>query len=1094
MEEDVLNALLTRAAYLPGGFDREGRILVVVSIINDLQLWNKNSIEICISYLKRSLSSDLLSKGIAVIVDAQRCSSRITRTHSRTIYSLFGDTPITLFLVRSEGFWEKHVEPCAKSHTKEEPIVVSKSRISKYIDTNNLPEELGGTLTYNHDLWLQNRKAIDEFRKTFDRTIRNIENLHVLLSDSKSLRPSDADQELKRCTMIYSQVQTEIADTIDSGNRLLTRITDSYRLQPMITPPSLSPNIGIATTIAINDQHHLPGTNNTTIPLSTTNNQHRLPPDMANERARTEQLLIDIQKKQTDIRSAWRDLEHSLHEAREVAALEEGVAFVTNWILNTAEQMLNRNQTIGCDVKACEELRREHETLEMECRETYGFYAELLYKIESHSKAKETANNNSAGFKDLMSQREFMNFVCRSFATRLERRRNILITSLRFYRLVTDYFDRTTLVFESLVMGNKVEDFEAAAGNLQKLKDSQVGLEALEKELVKEGEKLSDMLSMPVKDALGRDLHIDYSDDIVNVKDILDTTIARRNIFIDSVELQKLTLEQVTHIHAYELDARMAIKWMDDLYNVMIKCHSHVGCNVHEIQVQKDELQTFQETGKSIYHYGCQLLEASQALRTSCKLDTEATKTMSNQLRSTWHNLQAISQEHMTRLRVSAVFHRSVEEYCNKLHDLKISVCSLGEIEESDCRRNRLRKYLALRERLLVEVGRMVRLGRLLKTRLKEPFVLDDAKGNVETTKSTTTMTTTTTTSGNSESVAPSAATESDAASSGAVVVATVATLIYPTGRNEMASSAITNKLTEIAEVAEALDAALRDTQNCLDLVEMNSNPSSTEKKLDSNHQHQHHSHNHNHNHHHHHSYNGGSNIEDWHSRSTEDESFATASEGNFTPHSNSSSYQTASECRTPSFLSSCKTSIDLSDLEDTNSQIFPLDMLSPGISYDGSSEPSFVSAQQSLTTSPQSVPADSGIDSTSEFKPSVEQKDDEGEDNRSRSATPTPENASTCKLLARNINESQTVIDRDVVQEESTTVSITNGHGMSSPSASNVAEQNEEEDESETAEAAESGAEEVSPSRSVCSTKPTDSWRSKYYGHVTKQTIKGCL
>lgn len=106
------------------------------------------------------------------------------------------------------------------------------------------------------------------------------------------------------------------------------------------------------------------------------------------------------------------------------------------------------------------------------------------------------------------------------------------------------------------------------------------------------------MLAMPVKDALGRDLHIDYSEDIGNVRDILDTTLARRNIFSDSVELQKLTLEQVTHIYTYEQDGRMAIKWMEDLYNVMIKCHSHVGCNIHEIQVQKDELQTFQETGK----------------------------------------------------------------------------------------------------------------------------------------------------------------------------------------------------------------------------------------------------------------------------------------------------------------------------------------------------------------------------------------------------------------------------------------------------------------------------------------------------------------
>lgn len=118
------------------------------------------------------------------------------------------------------------------------------------------------------------------------------------------------------------------------------------------------------------------------------------------------------------------------------------------------------------------------------------------------------------------------------------------------------------------------------------------------KELEKEGEKLSDVLSMPVKDALGRDIGIDYTDDIATIRDILDATIARRNIFIDSVELQKLTLEQVTHIHTYENDASVAIQWIDDLYTVMIKTHSHVGCNVYEIQMQKEELQTFQETAK----------------------------------------------------------------------------------------------------------------------------------------------------------------------------------------------------------------------------------------------------------------------------------------------------------------------------------------------------------------------------------------------------------------------------------------------------------------------------------------------------------------
>lgn len=84
-------------------------------------------------------------------------------------------------------------------------------------------------------------------------------------------------------------------------------------------------------------------------------------------------------------------------------------------------------------------------------------------------------------------------------------------------------------------------------------------LDFLAKELVKEGEKLSDMLSMPVKDALGRDVDVNYENDIVNVQEILEATLSRKQLFSDSVDLQKLTLEQVTHIHVYEKDAKQAV-------------------------------------------------------------------------------------------------------------------------------------------------------------------------------------------------------------------------------------------------------------------------------------------------------------------------------------------------------------------------------------------------------------------------------------------------------------------------------------------------------------------------------------------------------
>ena len=65
-------------------------------------------------------------------------------------------------------------------------------------------------------------------------------------------------------------------------------------------------------------------------------------------------------------------------------------------------------------------------------QDTYGHYAELLHKIDTLPRC------DVALPEDLKSQRDFMDFVCRSFATRLERRRNVLITSLRFFRLVSE--------------------------------------------------------------------------------------------------------------------------------------------------------------------------------------------------------------------------------------------------------------------------------------------------------------------------------------------------------------------------------------------------------------------------------------------------------------------------------------------------------------------------------------------------------------------------------------------------------------------------------------------------------------------------------
>lgn len=134
------------------------------------------------------------------------------------------------------------------------------------------------------------------------------------------------------------------------------------------------------------------------------------------------------------------------------------------------------------------------------------------------------------------------------------------------------------------------------------------------------------------------------------------------------------------------------------------------------------------------YNFGCQLLSAAATLRHSCKLSGNSNTQWLHRMNAAWTRLHSVSQEQMTRLRVSAVFYRSIDEYCEQLLDLRRTVLNdschrrgdsttdAASASASDERRHSMRKFLMRRERLLVDVGRMVRLGRLLKTRLREPF------------------------------------------------------------------------------------------------------------------------------------------------------------------------------------------------------------------------------------------------------------------------------------------------------------------------------------------------------------------------------------
>ncbi|KAI5735605.1 hypothetical protein M8J77_020534 [Diaphorina citri] len=662
MEASSIIAILeSKMATIPGGSDRDGRPLLFVKAFSETQSTaTLDKFDTLLEYLASLFSPDTRSRGLCVVIDATRGPWRIARNVVRQVSTTLGSDIGCLLVLRHDAFWDN----CTRAQRDGEPIFIPVSRLTKYIDHSQLPQEYSGLWTYDHSRWIANRIEIEEFVKGAEHAVSELERLRTRLLGGSVFRLSTAEDTLGSTADVFGA-------TKQLGQKVM--------------------NIGETITQRLNN---LSGQ------------------DQKDTKDRLERLMHVVRGKLTSVEDSWLDLHRNIIDAKEVEALEDGVRRVTDWILGAGESMLIGQQDVGYDISSAEDLRQAHNSVELQCRETYGHYAELVHKID------QLTQNGVTLSEDLTSQRDFMDFVCRSFATRLERRRNILITSARFFRLVSEYFQSTSEVYEQLVMSCDLDTLDSAHTTLLQLQTSQEAIGDIETTLVREGEKLSDLLSMPVKDSFGRDLGVNYENDIVNIKEILEMTSARKSLFQDSVELQRLTLTQVTHIYSYEKDAAQALQWLEDLYKVMCKHHAHVGCTEQEIQVQKEQHQVLQETAKSTYEYGCQLLKAALSLRQSCKFLEDHTQSLKSCLNKAWDQLNSVGQEQLTRLRVSAVFYRNVKEQCNQLHELM----DLAKCESLGSSRGKVRKLLANRERLLLEIGRMVRLGRLLKTRLREPL------------------------------------------------------------------------------------------------------------------------------------------------------------------------------------------------------------------------------------------------------------------------------------------------------------------------------------------------------------------------------------
>ncbi|KAG7188142.1 hypothetical protein KM043_013361 [Ampulex compressa] len=163
---DILEAIESKLAYIPGGRDREGRPLIMVNVPSELQPTTKPWLESSLSYLLTVFSEETKKNGLALIVDARHGAWRVARSCIRLSTILLDSLAASVIIVRPDGFWDKRVDSCTKSNKEGELTYVTLTKLQAYIEFSQLPYELGGTKAYDHFKWIQKRVVEERNIKT----------------------------------------------------------------------------------------------------------------------------------------------------------------------------------------------------------------------------------------------------------------------------------------------------------------------------------------------------------------------------------------------------------------------------------------------------------------------------------------------------------------------------------------------------------------------------------------------------------------------------------------------------------------------------------------------------------------------------------------------------------------------------------------------------------------------------------------------------------------------------------------------------------------------------------------------------------------
>lgn len=630
---DVLPLLRERIAFWSGGVDKNGRPILTFPCTFNPDVTKYEDLLRLLEYLSQALSHDAANGGITVLLDMRRSKWDTAKPVLKCLQDACPTLVHTVYIIKPESFWEKHKASVGSSKYAFETVMISLDNLAKYIDADQLTEDLNGTLRYDNQEWIESRLMLENLSNKASELLTTFRQLAYQL---QRFEPPPDVVSARASLEHHSRLRKLVSNT--STEELFN---DAKRMQVRL-------EAGRSATQA--------GKN------STVNRE------FASMSDRMTSLLKKVDVERQQVLDLWHQRKLQLDQSLQLRVFEQDVDKMFKWIAQRKEIFLMSYTDIGQNFHVAHELHAQHSEFAMQWKDAEA----TVSHIASHAhRLGDAGHFASASIKQQASR---LDQESRAFAAAIEDRTHVINMSVSFHEKVEQYAMQVPCWSEELKnmdVPEGIGQLEQAVSRCDELRSAWT---SWYNAVGTDGKHLLDTLQTPIASSANNSITAtaDYTLASQHVLNLVHEVLDQHRQLEEMWTTKKAELHQKLGLRLFQHDVKQVLNWLEHHGNVFLAKNSAIGNNLTKAKNLQKAHSHFETIAQNTITNADKLLAAADELATSQCADARAINEEAALLEERMRAfLQRVDQrKHLLALAVNFYLHaKELSTWFNELRE-----------------------------------------------------------------------------------------------------------------------------------------------------------------------------------------------------------------------------------------------------------------------------------------------------------------------------------------------------------------------------------------------------------------------------------------